>query len=124
MHPEDNIIVLPGYSVEDKPKIYIAGPMSGLPELNKPAFFETAEAFEEGGWEVFNPVAHDIEVYGSIEEAEENATYRECLAVDLAWICKEADAIAMLPGWERSYGARAEHATAVALDLQIIYIED
>ena len=49
---------------------------------------------------------------------------RIMLGSDLAWICREADAIAMLPGWEKSYGARAEHAVAVALDLQIIYIED
>ena len=130
MHPEDNIIILPGFSLEEKPKVYIAGPMSGLPELNHPAFFEVAEAFEEGGWEVFNPAELDETVYGNVENTieameEDRETFlRAALSVDLSWICEEADAIAMLPGWEKSYGARAEHATAVALDLQIIYIED
>jgi hypothetical protein len=47
---------------------------------------------------------------------------REMLAHDLAWICKEADAIAMLPGWERSRGACAEHATAVCLGLEVQYL--
>lgn len=117
-------------NVNEKPKIYIAGPMSGVPELNHPAFFEAAEAFEEGGWEVFNPAALDHDVYGDTEAtmeamANDRQTFlRSALGADLAWICAEADAIAMLPGWEKSYGARAEHATAVALDLQIIYIEE
>ena len=114
----------------EKPKVYIAGPMSGLPNLNHPAFFEVAEAFEEGGWEVFNPAELDNEVYGSVGAIVEamnidrQAFLRSALSADLSWICEEADAIAMLPGWEKSYGARAEHAVAVALDLQIIYIED
>lgn len=112
------------------PKIYIAGPMSGYPELNHPAFFEAQEAFEEGGWEVFNPAALDHEVYGSTEATEDamlddrQGFLRKALGSDLKWICKKADAIAMLPGWEKSLGARAEHATAVALGLQILYIHE
>lgn len=118
------------FEVEEKPKIYIAGPMSGYPDYNRPAFYEVAEAFEEGGWEVFNPADNDVLLFGSHEACDaviaEDRTeaLRIMLGSDLAWICKEADAIAMLPGWEKSYGARAEHVTAVALDLQIIYIED
>lgn len=112
------------------PKIYLAGPMSGYPELNHPLFFETAEALEEGGWDVFNPAQSDVEVYGDTEAtieamANDKDTFlRAALLSDLSWICEEADAIAMLPGWEKSLGARAEHATAVALDLQIIYFTE
>lgn len=120
MHPEEIV----------KPRIYIAGPMTGIADYNRPAFYETAEAFMEGGWEVFNPAELDEEVYGDTEatieamEADREAFLRAALGSDLAWICAEADAIAMLPGWEKSYGARAEHATAVALGLQIIYIDE
>lgn len=45
---------------------------------------------------------------------------RVALGVDLGWICAEADAVALLPGWERSKGATAERAAAVALGLEII----
>ncbi len=112
------------------PKIYIAGPMSGLPDYNRPAFYEAAEAFTEGGWTVFNPAENDVMLFGSHELCEaainenRNAALRVMLGSDLKWICKKADAIAMLPGWENSKGARTEHALAVALDLQIIYITD
>lgn len=133
MHPEDvdfeyemNVEL----SNRQKPKVYIAGPMSGYPDYNRPAFYDVAEAFEEGGWEVFNPAGNDVLLFGSHEacdaaiKEDRKSALRIMLGSDLAWICREADAIAMLPGWEKSYGARAEHATAVALDLQIIYIED
>lgn len=114
----------------EKRRIYIAGPMSGIPDYNRPAFYSTAEAFEEGGWEVFNPADNDVRLFGSHEacdaaiEANRNQALRVMLGSDLEWICSDADAIAMLPGWEKSYGARAEHATAVALGLEIIYISD
>ncbi len=115
---------------EDKPKIYLAGPMAGIANLNHPAFNESAEALREGGWHVFNPAEVDVDLSGSIENTEEamkenrQQFLRTVLAADLEWICVNADAIAMLPGWEKSYGARAEHATAVALDLDIIYLSD
>ena len=115
---------------EVKPAIYIAGPMTGYTNLNHDKFNEAAEAFREGGWEVFNPAELDIEIYETVEETEEALKedrlgfLRVSLAEDLRFICEEADAIAMLPGWEKSLGARAEHATAVALGLQIIYISE
>lgn len=110
------------------PKIYLAGPMTGYKDYNFPAFFENAEALTEGGWEVFNPAENDIETYGDLDgvkaafQKDSNSAIRKCLGDDLAWITAEADAIAMMPGWEKSYGARAEHATAVALGLQTIYL--
>ena len=48
---------------------------------------------------------------------------REALADDCEYICRNATAIALLPGWENSKGARAEHALAVALGLECIYLE-
>jgi Domain of unknown function (DUF4406) len=112
----------------ERPRIYVAGPMSGLPDFNRPAFNEAAEALRDGGWIVFNPAENDINVFGSTEAADKafladrTAALRVMLGADLNWICSEADSIAMLPGWEKSLGARAEHATAVALGLEIIYL--
>lgn len=112
------------------PKIYLAGPMSGIKENNFPAFFEFAEALEDGGWDVFNPAQHDLDTFGSYPAVEAafaadfQGSLRQCLGADLDYITSEAEAIAMMPGWENSKGARAEHATAVALNLQIIYLND
>ena len=48
---------------------------------------------------------------------------RDALAADLHWICTQADAVALLPGWETSLGATAEAATARALGLPVIDLD-
>ena len=113
-------------------KIYIAGPMRNFAYFNFPAFDAAAALLRAAGYEVFNPAEKDREIHGeefearnengSIEEAEQQGfSLREALAVDTNWICKEADAIYMLKGWEDSGGARAEHALAHALRLEFFY---
>jgi len=113
-------------------KIYVAGPMRGIPEFNFPAFRAAAERLRAEGHFVFSPAEKDNERHGTdiskgnAEGDEDKAAkdhgfnLREALGVDLAWICAEADAIAMLPGWQFSKGATAEHAAAVALGLKVL----
>lgn len=115
--------------------VYIAGPMTGYPNFNFDAFMagerdmEGLEKFDE----IFNPARKDIETYGE-EMATTNPTgdpkfaeynhgfsLRDALGKDLAFITSKATHIYMLRGWEKSRGATAEHATAVALGLEIIY---
>ena len=113
-------------------RIYLAGGMRGIPEFNYPAFHAAAAELRAQGHIVFSPAERDIEVHG-IDISAGNATgcehkaaqehgfnLREALKDDLVWICLEADAIALLPGWEASKGACAERATALALGLQVI----
>jgi hypothetical protein len=117
-------------------KYYIAGPMTGIPNFNFPAFNAAAAHLRSQGHEVFNPAERDIARHGGVDISEGNLkgdptlaakvhgfSLREALADDTAFICKEADAIAMLPGWENSKGARAEHALAIALGHSILYLE-
>jgi len=91
-------------------KIYLAGPMTGLPDLNFPAFHAAAESLRAQGRVVFNPAELG---FGAND-------YREALTACLAWICAEAEALVVLPGWEKSPGAQAEVATAYALGLQVL----
>lgn len=115
--------------------VYLAGPMSGVPNFNFPAFNRAAAILRAEGHSVFNPAERDIERHGGVDisagnhagdpavaEKEHGFSLREALADDTAFICREADAIAMLPGWESSKGARAEHALAFALGHTIIYL--
>lgn len=114
--------------------IYLAGPMQSYPEFNFPAFNAKAAELQAQGHSVFNPAQRDIERHGGVDISKGNTTgsldhavknhgfnLREALRDDLVYICQTADAICLLPGWENSKGARAEHATAVALGLKIIY---
>ena len=136
---------LPGYNFEAQEakerarlkrlgvrKIYLAGPMRGVPEFNAPAFHKAAYKLRERGYVVFNPAEADADRLGKDVSKEfptgdpddlarrYGITIRECLAEDLAWICREADELALLPGWQHSLGAMAERATAVALGLTIM----
>jgi uncharacterized protein DUF4406 len=116
-------------------KIYLAGPMSNIPHFNFPAFNAATLRLRSAGHEVFNPAECDINRHGGVDISADNPagdaalaaakhgfSLRAALAEDTAFICKEADAIAMLPGWENSKGARAEHALAFALGHTIIYL--
>jgi hypothetical protein len=107
-------------------KIYVAGPMRGIPHFNFPAFDEAAGALETLGHEVFNPAQCDRAKYGDSfadgairGESSEVPQFdlRDALADDLNWIARNADAVAVLDGWEKSSGARAEVALAHALGL-------
>ncbi len=116
-------------------KIYVAGPMRGIADFNFPAFMSAAERLRADGHEVFNPAERDIEAHGpevaygnptgdlSIAEKDHGFNLREALGDDLAFICKQADAVALLPGWENSKGATAERAVGIALGLQIIELQ-
>lgn len=103
------------------PSIYIAGPMSGYPEFNFPAFFAAQKKYEAEGWNVFNPAAKDSE--SDVKKDESFATGDAATLVKNGWDYRDAfswdcnaiiygDAIHMLPGWEFSPGASAEHAVA------------
>lgn len=115
-------------------KIYVAGPMRGYPLFNFPAFNAAAVKLRAEGHAVFNPAERDNERHGTDiskgnltgcetkAAAEHGFNLREALADDLDFICRHADAIALLPGWENSKGANAERATAIALGLQEIFL--
>jgi len=115
-------------------RIYVLGPMRGIPEFNFPAFHAAAAALREQGHTVFSPAERDNERHGvdiskgnktgSVLEAEASHGFnlRVALGEDIAWICAHADAVACLPGWEFSNGSVAEWATAKALGLKFIYL--
>lgn len=91
--------------------IYLAGPMSGRPDYNRAAFTTAASDLRTEGHFVLNP--QDTTPPG------DTRTYRNCMSVDLSWICAHADCIALLPGWEASKGARVEVELAKCLGLEI-----
>jgi hypothetical protein len=114
--------------------IYIAGPMRGYAEFNFPAFRKAAEYLRAHGWNVFSPAEKDIEHHDGVDISKGNLEGDEALAAkehgfdlrralddDTTWICRHADAIYMLRGWQDSKGAVAEKALADALGLKVYY---
>lgn len=102
-------------------KIYIAGPMTGYPEFNFPAFFAAAAEFEARGWIVANPAAKDGEqnlkgfaTGDAVAAGAGGFNFRHAYL----WDCEKVingDAIYMLRGWQKSVGAVGEHAVATAV---------
>jgi hypothetical protein len=88
--------------------IYVAGPMTGMPEHNFPAFHAAAERFRAAGWRVVNPAEN---FHGRTDLSR--STY---LRVDLILLA-QCDAIALLSGWERSAGATLEAVVAAEIGL-------
>lgn len=98
-------------------RIYIAGPMTGIPSYNIEAFREAADRFRLLGWTPLIP--HDLNSivwrrhFGrDFDPTRDVCEYgdpilNEMVAEDLKQLCS-AHAIALLPGWEKSRGARAE----------------
>jgi hypothetical protein len=110
-------------------KVYVAGPMRGIPSFNFPAFHAAASRLRGLGHEVFNPAEHDedngfqpADLTGNEDLAALGFSLREALATDLSWIALNADAVAVLPDWQRSMGAKAEVALARALSLEVLLV--
>lgn len=103
-------------------KIYLAGPMTGLPEFNFPAFDRFADILSAAGYEVVNPAQMDRDVgFDPTSTVVSKEFLRDALRRDLSAIC-ECDGIAMLPGWEKSGGARVEWTLACHLGLKVLYL--
>lgn len=88
-------------------RIYIAGPCSGLPDLNYPAFHAEATRLRALGYHVENPA----------ENAEPPCKSWEGymrLALTQLMTC---DTVAFLTGWEDSRGARVEFRLAAELNM-------
>ena len=91
-------------------RVYIAGPMTGLPELNFPLFNATAARLRSEHWHVENPAEH-----GNIK----GAAWSDYLRYDLSRVVT-CGAIYLLPGWSKSEGATLEVDVAKRLGLAII----
>ena len=92
-------------------RIYIAGKMTGLPDLGYPAFNAEAARLRALGHHVENPAENPE------PPCKSWAGYMR-LAIAQLVTC---DAIYMLPGWETSKGARIERKLALDLSMQVIY---
>lgn len=90
-------------------RIYIAGPMTGLPELNFPAFHAAALRIREIGHIAINPAEINPDT---------SMSWQQCMRADIAELVK-CDAIHLLSGWEKSKGATLEAHIAEQLELEV-----
>jgi len=98
--------------------LYLAGPIRNEPNYWD-RFNAAHEWLEAQGWHVVNPL--DLtHAFGTPSEVQSNPRLlRAVMDAELAAI-PHLDAIYLLRGWERSEGARAELAVALAHGKQIL----
>lgn len=100
-------------------KLYIAGPMTGVPQFNIPLFNFAAERLRAQGHEIINPAELDSPAMQALAlaspdgdlaklEKETSETWGDVLARDVKVIADGVEGIVVLPKWYLSRGARLE----------------
>lgn len=109
--------------------IYTAGPMTHIPQFNYPAFDALARSLRAAGFDVVSPAELDdpddraaalASPDGDPARYTGHSTWGDFLARDVKLISDGGiDAVVVLPGWERSRGARLETFVAFLNDYPI-----
>ena len=118
-------------------RIYISGPMTGIPNNNRESFAKQAELWRSRGHFVINP--HDItSVFGTADEIAKAFAHvygmfpldtndkkramtrlvRSVMEADLVAL-RSCDMIVLLHGWRSSRGAKEELAEAIKCGLEV-----
>lgn len=92
-----------------KHHLYLCGPVTGLPDFNRPAFSQAAQALRESGYDVFNPVENGKPT---------DAPWSEHMRADIKGLM-DCRAMAVLPGTAHSKGASLEIHIATELNMPI-----
>ena len=103
--------------------VYVAGPIESVGgNMNEPLFDYVAKQLRAKGCTVMNPWEVTRELVGSrakveLMSKEDRADLRKVLLLkEIAWIINVADRVVLLPAWEKSLGATAERAVALAVN--------
>ena len=118
-----------------KKRYYLAGPMTGIPQFNFPLFDRAATALRARGIDVVSPAELDRpetreaalkspdgnpEHYGT----DVKETWGDFLARDVKIVADEVDGLVLLPGWDRSLGARLEAYVGLLGNKEFFEIDD
>lgn len=110
-------------------KVYIAGPMTGLPQFNIPAFDGAATALRAHGYEVVSPAELDNPETRKLALASQDGaagtgsangeTWGDLLARDVKLIADSGiEGIVLLYNWHLSRGARLEATVGLLCGLK------
>jgi Domain of unknown function (DUF4406) len=97
--------------VAGRRRLYVAGPMSGYPGFNYPAFRRATAALRAAGYAVECPA-----------ENPEQSCWEDYLRLGLGQVLA-VDGVATLPDWRESRGAALEVHVAHALGLPVLPVD-
>jgi hypothetical protein len=88
--------------------------MTGLPDFNRPAFFEAQDKLEAAGYAVINPARNGL---------PPDAPWEQHMREDIANMVQLAEAVATLPGIEASRGSQIEVGLALRLGWRVLPVD-
>lgn len=91
--------------------VYIAGPITGMPDDNITAFYDAAAHLANAGYNVFNPI--DICRHIRREHFKTDLDFWSACMRENDRFLSQAEVIYLLKGWQHSRGARAELRKAI-----------
>jgi len=94
-------------SLFTKQRAYLSGPMTGIKDLNVPAFNHYARKLKADGYSVFNPGDNT------------SKDWTESMKIDIRELTK-AEVVFVMPGWAKSKGVMIECFIAQALSIPVI----
>lgn len=115
-------------------KIFVSGPMRGHENYNRPLFEKARECikreFLQPAWlkEVEVIIPHDLD--GDDVKDKTPAEVYQDITLMAKFLSRNIEAIAqctyvcLLPGWEKSGGARCEKEAALRLEVDLIFYDD
>jgi len=92
---------------------YISGPITGHKDLNRPAFVRAAHLLQSWGHDTVSPL--DACPY------HPDKSWLDYMLEAIPAMLK-CEAVAVLPGWLRSRGARIEVLLALALGIKVVWL--
>ncbi len=100
--------------------LYLSGPMTGLPDFNRPAFLAAEEHLRKAGFALIVNLARlckDIP-----DDAPRETFMARCM--EAMETNKDCGILVQLPGWQTSKGAREERCGALEMEWPIMGLED
>lgn len=94
-------------------RCYLAGPMTGYPDLNFAVFHRAAARLRAAGYEVANPAEIN---------PDQSSSWEACMRNDIAQLVT-CDFVVVLPGWDRSRGASLEVYIAEKLGMPRLTVD-
>lgn len=114
-------------------KLYLSGPMTGVPRCNFPAFDEACTKLRAAGHSVISPHEQDSPALQAASRASPNGvntiettpgeSLGRTLGNDVRVIIDEVDGVVFLPAWDASRGARIEAFVALTFNKQFAYFD-
>lgn len=95
-------------------RLYLSGPMTGIPEFNHPAFHAESARLRALGYDVINPAELNPDV---------SKSWHDCMRRDLAALLT-CDTLALMDGWQKSAGAHLEMHVAHRVGMEIVIAKE